>query len=132
MRQCEGHTLVMDRGGARQHQRPGHRPRPHWLLAVGLVLVLAAYFTADSPARYHICGATAVELGAGTGLPGIAATVYLGAAHCVLADVVALLRASKPTRSPTGSAPPGPHAHCEGGGCKFWRMDRGEGGVGWG
>ena len=95
MRQCEGHTLVMDRGGARQHQRPGHRPRPHWLLAVGLVLVLAAYFTADSPARYHICGATAVELGAGTGLPGIAATVYLGAAHCVLADVVALLSGLK-------------------------------------
>jgi hypothetical protein len=58
-------------------------------------LVLAAYFTADSPARCHICGATAVELSAGMRLLGIAATVCLGAAHCVLADVVALLSGLK-------------------------------------
>jgi hypothetical protein len=39
VRQCEGHALAVDRGGARRHQRPAHRPRPHWILAVGLVPV---------------------------------------------------------------------------------------------
>jgi hypothetical protein len=37
MRQCEGHALAVDRGGARRQQRPSHQSRPHWLLALGLV-----------------------------------------------------------------------------------------------
>jgi predicted nicotinamide N-methyase len=73
-----------------------------------------------------------VELGAGTGLPGIAATVCLGAAHCVLANVVALLSGLKANTVANRVSAVGPHAHFEGGGCKFWRMDRGEGRVGWG
>ena len=46
-----------------------------------------AYFTADSPARCRICGATVVGLGADT--------VCLGAAHYVLPGVVALLSSLK-------------------------------------
>lgn len=54
-------------------------------------LVLAAHLAADPRARRRLRGATVVELGAGTGLPGIAAVACLGAARCVLTDVAALL-----------------------------------------
>ncbi|KAL6651509.1 hypothetical protein ACP70R_010434 [Stipagrostis hirtigluma subsp. patula] len=49
-------------------------------------LVLAAHLS-----KLQLRGATVVELGAGTGLPGIAAVACLGAARCVLTDVQPLL-----------------------------------------
>ncbi|KAJ1273135.1 hypothetical protein BS78_06G257300 [Paspalum vaginatum] len=54
-------------------------------------LVLATHLAADARAGARLRGATVVELGAGTGLPGIAAVACLGAARCVLTDVPALL-----------------------------------------
>ncbi|KAG8043673.1 hypothetical protein GUJ93_ZPchr0458g22299 [Zizania palustris] len=54
-------------------------------------VVLASHLATSPSARLDIRGATVLELGAGTGLPGIAAVACLGAARCVLTDVRPLL-----------------------------------------
>ncbi|OEL26783.1 hypothetical protein BAE44_0012196 [Dichanthelium oligosanthes] len=60
-----------------------------WLWDSSLVLV--THLAADNCAGLQLRGATVLELGAGTGLPGIAAVACLGAARCVLTDVRPLL-----------------------------------------
>ncbi|KAM0914681.1 hypothetical protein ACQ4PT_011335 [Festuca glaucescens] len=52
-------------------------------------LVLTSHLASAEPSQ--LLGATVLELGAGTGLPGIAAVACLGAARCVLTDVRPLL-----------------------------------------
>jgi predicted nicotinamide N-methyase len=52
-------------------------------------VVLATHLASSKPSP--LAGATVLELGAGTGLPGIAAVACLGAARCVLTDVRPLL-----------------------------------------
>jgi hypothetical protein len=104
MRQCEGHALVVDRGGARQHQRPGHRPRPHWLLAVGLVLVLAPTSQRTPPLDTTSVVPppwSSVPARGSRALPQRSASAPRTACSQTWSRCC---RASKPTQSPTGLA----------------------------
>ncbi|KAF0890746.1 hypothetical protein E2562_004239 [Oryza meyeriana var. granulata] len=77
-----GRTLaVVERDGTHD-QATGRALTGSWLWESSLVL--ASHLADD--ARLHLRGATVLEVGAGTGLPGIAAVACLGAARCVLTD----------------------------------------------
>jgi hypothetical protein len=76
-----------------------------------------------------------VELGDNMGLLGIVATVCLGVAHCVLANVVALLSGLKANTVATRQQGQRRWAHMrivKVGDANSWQMERGEGGIGWG
>ncbi|KAE8774102.1 hypothetical protein D1007_53527 [Hordeum vulgare] len=66
-------------------------------------VVLASYLASAHPSP--LLGATVLELGAGTGLPGIAAVACLGAARCVLTDVGPLLPVLRANAEANGLTP---------------------------
>lgn len=80
-----GHALAVVERDATHDPATGRALTGSWLW--DSALVLASHLAA----RVELRGATVLELGAGTGLPGIAAVACLGAARCVLTDVAPLL-----------------------------------------
>ncbi|XP_052154192.1 uncharacterized protein LOC127772223 [Oryza glaberrima] len=83
-----GRTLAVAERDGTHDPATGHALTGSWLWDSSLVL---ASHLASCIHHHHLRGATVLELGAGTGLPGIAAVACLGAARCVLTDVRPLL-----------------------------------------
>ncbi|XP_062226925.1 uncharacterized protein LOC133925104 [Phragmites australis] len=84
-----GHTLAVVERDDTHDPATGRALTGSWLWDSSLVL--ASHLATCSSARLQLQGATVLELGAGTGLPGIAAVACLSAARCVLTDVQPLL-----------------------------------------
>uniref|UniRef100_A0A0D3G0W1 Uncharacterized protein n=1 Tax=Oryza barthii TaxID=65489 RepID=A0A0D3G0W1_9ORYZ len=78
-----GRTLAVAERDGTHDPATGHALTGSWLWDSSLVL---ASHLASCIHHHHLRGATVLELGAGTGLPGIAAVACLGAARCVLTD----------------------------------------------
>lgn len=83
-----GRTLAVAERDGTHDPATGRALTGSWLWDSSLVL---ASHLASCVHHHHLRGATVLELGAGTGLPGIAAVACLGAARCVLTDVRPLL-----------------------------------------
>lgn len=83
-----GHTLAVVERDDTHDPATGRALTGSWIWDSSLVL---ASHLASAHLQLQLRGSTVLELGAGTGLPGIAAVACLGAARCVLTDVKPLL-----------------------------------------
>lgn len=96
-----GHPLaVVERDGAHD-PATGRALTGSWLW--DSAVVLATHLASAEPSP--LLGATVLELGAGTGLPGNAAVACLGAARCVLTDVRPLLPGLRANAEANGLTP---------------------------
>ena len=91
---------VVERDGAHD-PATGNALTGSWLW--DSAVVLATHLASADPST--LLGATVLELGAGTGLPGIAAVACFGAARCVLTDVRPLLPGLRANAEANGLTP---------------------------